>query len=291
MTKNKNNSTLSQPAFPQVPFEDEYFNTHGTYIHPTAIVGPQVQLSDNVKIGPYCVLIGQITIGVNTQLSAHVTVGFPAQDVGTPKSLGRISIGADCTIREFVTIHASKKEDGMTVIGNKCYIMNFCHVGHDVILENEVILVNSVNLGGHTHVESGVMMMASSASHQFCRIGRLSAVTPFSATRQDLPPFCMFEGQPATFSGLNLIALKRLGLAREDINALKHVTKLFYQDKLLLTPIMKLAEDAADDWGGNEYVQAFLAFVKNSTRGVSKRSFSYRQREDKTRSTHNSTIG
>jgi UDP-N-acetylglucosamine acyltransferase len=256
-------------------FEKGFFDTNETYIHPTSIVGPNVTLHDNVKIGPYCTIIGNTTIGPNSRIYGNTTIGFPAQDTTTTQSLGTLEIGQNCHIREFVTIHASKENNGLTKISNNCYIMNFVHIAHDVVLEDNVILVNQVNLGGHSHVEQGVMLMANTAMHQFCRIGKMSSITPFSATRQDLPPFCLFTGQPVRFSGLNLIALKRAGSSRQRINSIKHVTKLFYQDKLPFDEIKKLSVKESDEWGNDPCVIEFLSFVENSNRGISRRCLSY----------------
>jgi len=251
-------------------FEEAFFNLNQTYIHPTAIIGDNVILEDNVKIGPYCVVVGNVIIKSGTRLHAHVVIGFPAQNIGTQYSLGALEIGKNCEIREFATIHASKYPHGKTIIGDNCYIMSYAHVSHDCVLENNVTLINSVNLGGHTHIEKNVIIMANSATHQFCRIGQFTALAPFSGIRQDLPPFCIFNGQPAGFAGLNLIGLKRAGLSQENINGLKHVTKLLYQDKLLLSVIE--AQAACESWGQDTYVQYFIAFVKNSSRGVSRKT-------------------
>ena len=154
--------------------------------------------------------------------------------------------------------------------------MNFSHVAHDVTMEDNVILINNVNLGGHAYVEQNVVLMASAAVHQFCRIGKFSCLTPFSGTRQDLPPFCTLTGQPAQFAGLNLIALKRSNMSKEDIHSIKQATKLYYQDKLLLTDIIKSAEESIESWGGNKHVLEFINFIKTSNRGVSRRTFSYK---------------
>lgn len=252
-------------------FEEAFFHSNETYIHPTAIVGPNVQLGSNVKIGPFSVVVGNVIIGNGTRLHAHVTIGFPGQVTGLKESLGIVQIGQNCEIREFVTIHAARTKEGITKIGNNCYLMNFAHVSHDAILEDNVTLINNVSLGGHTYIEKNAIVMASSATHQFSRIGTLTALAPFSGTRQDLPPFCLFNGQPARFYGLNLIGLKRGGFSRDTINALKHVTKLFYQDKLTLDAILALAQQEAT-WGNDSAVQQFLNFLKSSTRGVSRKS-------------------
>lgn len=252
-------------------FEEAFFHSSETYIHPTAIVGEHVKLGSNVKVGPFCVIVGNVTIGDNTRLHAHVTIGFPGQVTGLLESLGSIHIGKNCEIREFVTIHAARTAQGSTRIGNNCYLMNFAHVSHDGVLEDNVTLINNASLGGHTHIEKNAIVMANSATHQFSRIGQFTALAPFSGIRQDLPPFCLFSGQPAHFYGLNLIGLKRAGFSRESIYALKHVTKLFYQEKLPLEAITTLA-DQEPTWGSDAAVKTFLHFIANSSRGVSKKS-------------------
>lgn len=255
-------------------FEENFYYSNQTYVHPTTFVGKNVELSPGVKIGPFCTIVGNVKIGENTKIYSGVSIGAPAQHVHVDKPLGIINIGSNCQIREYVTIGSSaKSEDGKTSIGNKCYIMSYSHIAHDVILEDNVILINSVNLGGHVHVGKNAFLMANCAAHQFCRIGEFVALAPYSAIRQDLPPFCLFSGLPAKFYGLNIVALKRAGLISQNINALKHVTKLFYQDKLILSDIKKLAEQESENsWANDIYVQKFINFIQNSTRGVSKQT-------------------
>lgn len=249
-------------------FEEAFFHSEKTYIHPTAIVGQHVKLGNNVKVGPFCVITGNVTIESGTRIFAHVTIGFPAEVRGIKQSLGSLHIKKNCEIREFASIHASKYEHGATIIGNNCYIMNYAHISHDSVLGDNVTLINCVNLGGHTRIDDNVMMMANSASHQFCHVGEYSALGPYSGIRQDLPPYSLFNGLPGAFAGLNLVALKRAGFSRESINAIKTVTRLFYQEKKLLNDIKTQA--AHEAWGSDEHVQKFLTFITNSNRGVSR---------------------
>lgn len=253
-------------------FEDLFFSGEETYIHPTALIGKNVILGQGVKIGPFCIIMGKVTIGTGTRLHANVTIGFPAQVLGMKESLGEIIIGERCEFREFVTIHASRYPTGKTVIGNNCYLMNYCHVSHDGFLGDNVTLINNVNLAGHTHIENNAILMANAATHQFCRIGKFTALAPYSAIRQDLPPFSIFSGLPAAFTRLNLIGLRRAGLTAESCNALRIVTRLFYQEKL---PIERIQEQGTlEGWGQDPYVQEFLSFITASVRGVSRRVFS-----------------
>lgn len=251
-------------------FEEAFFQSTQTYIHPTASVGPQVTLGNNVKIGAGAVIVGKVTIEDNTRIYPYVMIGFPAQNLATKQSLGTILIKKNCELREFVTIHASKYDDGETLIGNNCYLMNYAHVAHDCILEDNVTLVNNVMLGGHTYIEKNAFLMAGSATHQFCRIGKYVTLAPFSGIRQDLPPFGLYDGRPAGFSGLNLVGLRRAGLSQETLSALKKITKLFYLEKKSLETIETIIN--AEVLNSNEHLQAFITFIKNSSRGVSRAS-------------------
>ncbi len=261
---NKHSDTLFKASLQEV-----FFTSPDTYIHPTAHVDPSVKLGSGVKIGPHCVITGNVIIGDRTMIHAYVALGFPAQVVGITKSLGTIKIGSDCQIREFATIHASRYEHGQTTIGNNCYIMNHAHVGHDATLEDHVTLINNVMLAGHTYVEHHAIIMASSATHQFSRIGAYTALAPYSGIRQDLPPYGIYTGKPARFSGLNLIGLRRAGFSVASIQALKRATTLFYRDKLLLAPLKEAL--AADSLTAHDsLVEDFITFIENSSRGVSR---------------------
>ena len=248
------------------------------HIHPTAILGANVKVGENVFIGPYVVITGTVTIGSGTKIYSHVSIGYPAQDTGITDSLGTIEIGNNCTIREFVTISASKKADGETTIGDNCYIMSYSHIAHDVTLEYSVVLINNVQLGGHTYIERKAFLMAHAATHQSCRVGQFTAIAPYSGTRQDLPPFCLFDGRPGHFAGLNRIALIRASFSNESLEALNHVTFLFYQKKLLLDEITDHAKQAT--WGNDLHVQSFITFIKESNRGVSRKTITEKRNEN-----------
>lgn len=269
-------SKNSQEAFfGDGSFEKGFFNLNGTYIHPTAILGKNVFLDANVKIGPFCVLAGNISIGSGTKLYGNVFAGMPAQDIGTSNILGSIEIGKNCVIREFVTISSPKIETGKTKIGDNCYCMNFSHIAHDVFLEDNVTLINNVNLGGHVHVGKNTMLMANAAVHQFCKIGEYSAIAPFSATRQDIPPYCLFEGSPAIFAGLNVINLRRNNFSSNDKLFLKRLSKLFFVEKLNISAIESLVNEDSS-MKENSCVSNFLSFIKNSERGISRKDVSKR---------------
>ena len=252
-------------------FEEAFFHDNKTYVHPTALVGPNVVLEAGAKIAPYAIITGNVTIGSGTRIYPNVMIGFPGEITGMMAPQGRIEIGNNCEIREFVTIHASKYTDGCTRIGDNAYIMNYCHVSHDVTLEHNVVMINNVQLAGHTYVEHHAFLMANSATHQFVRIGQYTSMAPYSGLRQDAPPFCIFNGVPGAFQGLNSVALRRAGLSSENILALKRITTLFYQKKATLETIQEII--ATDQLLTHDpYIQAFITFIQQSQRGVSRKS-------------------
>ncbi len=247
---------------------------HGeTFVHPSAVVGPAVTLAPGVSVGAGAVIEGLVSIGAGTKIYPYAVIGTTAQDRSTRTPLGCVQIGELCEIREFVTIHASKKSDGVTRIGNNCYVMTYSHVGHDATLEDNVTITNQVQLGGHTYLERGVTMMASAATHQFCRVGAYTAVAPFSATRQDLPPFCLFDGKPAHFVNLNIVGLRRLNIGQAALQRLRHITRLFYAKKCSLGELRQLI-DRESSSDGNDQAESFVRFVEQSVRGVSRRTIS-----------------
>ncbi len=268
MKKNNINNTVK-------PFEKGFFDFYGTYIHPTSIVGENVILGENVKIGPYSILAGNIKIDSNTKLYGYVSIGMPAQDTNTSRPEGTVLIGKNTHIREFVTISSPKTSGQSTTqstrIGNNCYIMNFSHVAHDVTMEDNVVLINNSNIGGHVHIEKNVMIMANGAIHQFCRIGAYSALAPFSGMRQDLPPYSLFNGTPGKFAGLNSIALRRANITSEEINKIKKVTKLFFQDKLSINKIYEIVNNE-ENLRNSKHAINFIEFIKKSSRGVSRKN-------------------
>lgn len=252
-------------------FEEVFFKSCSeVFIHPTSYIGPHVQLGTNVKIGPFCTIIGNITIDDDTRLYGHAIIGMPAEDRSVTIPQGTISIGKQCHIREFVSINGSKYSDGQTTIGDNCYIMNFCYVSHDAILEHDVTLINGVNLGGHTYLEHHVTMMANSATHQFCRLGAHAALSAFSATSQDIPPFSLMNGIRASFYNINRVSLVRNNFSKEDINCIKKITKLFFQEKKTVEAIK--AECTTLNLYDNKYVQQFIKFVETSKRGITRQT-------------------
>ncbi len=220
-------------------------------IHPTAVIEKGAQIGSGVEIGPFCVvgskvvigddcrilqntsIINNTTIGKNNIVHPGAVIGGEPQDLKYTGENSEVIIGNNNTIRECVTINlGTVGGGGKTILGDDNLVMAYTHIAHDCILGNKIILANLVQLAGHIVIEDGAILSGLAAVHHFTTIGRLSFIGGHSAVRRDIPPFVLFEGNPAKEHGLNLVGLKRNGLSRESIRAIKNAYKLFYRSDL-----------------------------------------------------------
>ena len=220
-------------------------------VHPSAVVEAGACLAADVRVGPYCVVSAGAVIGRGTVLanpvpvrgSVHIgernrifpncVIGGDPQDVSYRGSDTRVEIGDDNVIREGVTINrASEKEEGVTVVGSRNFLMACCHVAHDCRIGDNVLIANGTLLGGHVRVHSRASLSGVVAVHHWATIGGWSFVAGLSRVLHDVPPFMLCEGSPARPRCINVVALKRGGFSREAIEAVSEAYRLLYRAKV-----------------------------------------------------------
>lgn len=251
-------------------------------IHPTAILSGDVQLADDVVIGPGCTLAGRIRIGPGTTLvsNAHLhgplwvgernvfypgsCIGFAPQDLKfDPASEGAGTvIGDRNTFRENVTIHRATRERP-TTIGNGNYLMAGSHAAHDVRVADDCILANGTLLGGFVEVGNRVVFGGSAAVHQFVRIGRGSMLSGLVGTGLDLCPFFTLFGIHQV-GGVNIVGMRRAGHPRAEIDAVRWCFKVLVRSGL--PP--KTAVERLEERGDEPIVREMIDFVRSSKRGI-----------------------
>jgi len=250
-------------------------------IHPTAVVDPSSRIDPSAKIGPYAVIGPECVIGPDCQVGPHAVVeyahmgrgnklhagcfvGTAPQDLKYGGEKTKLVMGDNNTVRECVTLNRGTIAHGQTTIGNNCLFMAYSHVAHDCVLGNNVILVNSVALAGHVTVGDCAVIGGLAAVHQFQFIGKFCMVGGGSMVNKDLPDFCLCQGYPANLRGLNLLGLKRSGLPRETISAIKDAYKTVFMSGL------RLEEALAKIRSGKVLpeVAGMLAGIEGSKRGV-----------------------
>jgi UDP-N-acetylglucosamine acyltransferase len=249
-----------------------------TAIDPTARVASGAVIGNDVSIGPYCVIGPDATLGDGCRLVAHVhiaghtsigprTVIYPFASLGTPPQstryrggATRLTVGADCDLRESVTMNLGTEDGGgITTVGDRGFFMANSHVGHDCHVGNDVTFANCATLGGHCEIGDGVVIGGLSAVHQFTRIGAAAMIGGVCGVRGDVIPFGLANGDYARLCGLNLVGLKRRKFSRERIQALRRA----YQ-KLFLDPgqFAERLDQAAQEFAADETVMQIIAFIR-----------------------------
>jgi UDP-N-acetylglucosamine acyltransferase len=251
-------------------------------IDPTARIEPGAVIGKGVSIGPYCVIGAHVVIGDGCRLIAHVHVGghttigsrttlYPFASLGTPpqsvKYRGgptRLVVGADCDIREGVTINTGTEDDrGVTEVGDRCWLMVGSHVGHDCKVGSDVTFANNVALGGHVTIGDFVVLGGQAAVRQFVRIGEGAMVVGLSGVRADVIPFGLVQGPLADLIGLNVVGMRRRGSSKADIHRLRQAYEaMFFGGG---TFRQRLEEVAAQN-GGDPLVAKVIAFIRSGTR-------------------------
>ena len=249
-------------------------------IHPTAVIGKNVKLAEGVRVGPYCVVDGEVTIGAGTELVSHVAIGgdtaigkncriFPFASLGhAPQDLkykgekSKLVIGDNNIIREQVTMNPGTEGGGMiTSVGNNCLFMVGAHVAHDCRIGNHVILVNNATLGGHVEIGDHAIIGGLSAVHQFVRIGAHAMIGGMSGVEHDVIPYGSVMGERASLAGLNLVGLKRRGFDRDTIHALRNAYKMLFEDEE--GTLAERAERIRKEFANVEAIAEILSFMND----------------------------
>ncbi len=252
-------------------------------IHQTAIIDPSANIADNVSIGPYSVIEAEVEIGEGTEIAPHVVIKGPTtigkdnrifqfasigeqpQDLKYAGQKTRLEIGDRNTIREYVTLNRGTVEDrGVTTIGNDNLFMTSCHVAHDCVIGDHVILANAVALAGHVRVDDYAILGGYSTVHQFTRIGAHSFSGFATAIDRDILPFFTVAGNRARAVGINKEGLKRRDFSPESIKALQNAFKLLVKSPIAHKDAMNRVEELAGEF---VEVKQLFDFIESSERG------------------------
>jgi UDP-N-acetylglucosamine acyltransferase len=235
------------------------------------------KISEDVEIGPFCVVEPGATIDGGCKLEARVVIkqgtslgrdnfvaegavigGLP-QHLNVPDNPGTLVIGSGNTIRENVTIHRAMEAEEATIIGDGNLLMVNAHVAG-----NNTVIANNVMLAGHVTVGDRVYLAGAAGVHQFCRIGTLAMVGGQSHLSKDVPPFVNVDGLSSYIVGLNRVGLRRAGYSPEDIGRLKDAYRVIYRSNLTWNEILaRLREDFSEGPAAQ-----FYQFLSTTTRGI-----------------------
>ncbi|TPW31222.1 acyl-ACP--UDP-N-acetylglucosamine O-acyltransferase [Pararhizobium mangrovi] len=216
-------------------------------IHPSAIIEPGAEIGADVRIGPFChvgpkvrlgagvdlvshaVVTGNTSIGERTRIFPGAILGGEPQNVKYRGEDTRLVIGADCTIREGVTMNTGMPDaGGVTSVGDHSLFLAYSHVAHDCHVGDHVILSNNVMLAGHVSVGDRVIMGGGAAVHQFTRVGHHAFIGGLSAVSHDVIPYGMLNGNPGVLAGLNVIGMARNGMSKTEIHTVRRAFRQIF---------------------------------------------------------------
>jgi len=249
---------------PSAVIEDGAILGNNVSVGPFVHIGAKVTIGDNTTVASHAVIVGKTTIGKNNRIFSHCAVGTIPQDLKFDGEDVELIIGDNNTIREFTLLNPGTKGGGyVTKIGNKNLLMGYVHLGHDVIIGDNCILANAATLAGHVELGNHVVIGGLTPIHQFVHIGDYAMIGGASALAQDIPPFCLAEGNRAKLRGLNLTGLRR-NMERKEINALKAAyIALFEQGN----PLQEVAQSIFENTDSLQ-VKKLCKFIKTSRRGI-----------------------
>ncbi len=250
----------------------------GTLVNPSAVIEDGAKLGEGVRIGPFCLVGAEVVLGEGCELKSHVvvtgrtTVGprtkiYPFASVGhVPQDLkfagepSTLEVGAECTIREGVTMNPGTAGGAMkTVVGDRCLFLANSHVAHDCKVGNNVICSNNVMLAGHCTIQDFAILGGGAGVHQFVRIGQHAFIGGLSGIENDVIPYGMAIGNRAHLAGLNIIGLRRRGFTREQIHDIRRAYRLLFADEGTLS---ERVEDVAAEFATHPFVHEILDFIR-----------------------------
>jgi len=250
--------------------------------HPTASIDAKSQIGDHVKIGAYVTIEEGVIIGDNTTILHHAhigkgtvlgknnrihmgaVIGHEAQHREAETIQSFLKIGDNNTFREYTTIHRGATKGAYTRIGNDNYFMAFAHVGHDCEIQNRVTVTNAVLLGGHVLLENDCVLSGGSGVHQFCRIGSYAMIGGMATITKDVPPFMLVDDSGLLIGSMNIIGLRRAGVAESVKREIKNAYKLLYLSGLNTAQAL----DEIIQKCHSEEISHLVEFIKNSKRGI-----------------------
>jgi len=184
-------------------------------VHPSAVIVGDVTLGDDVTVGPFCYLEGPLVVSARTRIWPHCIIGTEGEHK-SGRPAGVVRIGSDVIIRELTVIQRGTG-DRDTEVKDGCYVMDHCHIAHDVLVEREVTLSPNVTLGGHTHVLPGATIGIGAMTHQFSTVGAYAMLGMGAVVTRDVPPFCLVAGNPARFRRYNTHAFEKQGWSEREL--------------------------------------------------------------------------
>ena len=252
-------------------------------ISKNAIISPKAKIGSNVVIKDYAVIEDDVVIGDNSEIHFNAQIENGArisnsvkifkgaviscipQDKKYNNEYTTFEIGESTVIREYATLSRGTGSQGKTSVGNNCLVMAYVHIAHDSVIGNNIILANSINMGGHVFIDDWATVGGMVGIHQFVKIGAHSFIAFGSKVTQDVPPYILAGGTVLSYKGLNVVGLKRRGFTDEQLRNIKNTYNIIYNSEYNISDAVKAVKDSIPL---TEEVNRIITFIEQSERGI-----------------------
>lgn len=252
------------------------------YVAPTATVDPAAHIGPGTRIGEFCIIEQDVSIGANCQIdpyvyikrwtrlgednevSAKTVLGTDPLDRSFGGARSYLSIGNGNKIREHYTISRGTKPESETRIGNQNFIMTAGHIAHNCVLGDRIVVTSGAMIAGYVRIDDDAFISGGVLVHQFGSVGRLAMVSGNTRVTKDLPPFLTYSGFEVRPKGLNLVGLRRAHFTRAEIDEIRAAYRLLYRSGLKLQDALKRIESEL----ASEAAREIVSFVRQSKRGI-----------------------
>lgn len=236
-------------------------------IEPFATVGADVVIGDGTWVGPNAVIMDGSRIGANCKIFPGAVIGAVPQDLKYKGENSLAEVGDNTIIRECVTINRGTVDRMTTKVGNNCLLMAYVHVAHDAIIGNGCIIANQASIAGHVTIDDFVIIEGGSvAIQQFVHIGSYSFISGGSLVRKNVPPYIKVAREPLSFVGVNVIGMRRRGIAEEKIRAVEDIYRVLF----IHSQNLKKGIEQIKSQGPNPHFEEILTFIEESSNGIIK---------------------
>lgn len=254
-------------------------------ISPFVQISPEAQIGENVEIGPFTTIAGDVVIGDGCKIGPNVTIYdgarigrnvtvFPGavisavpQDLKFKGERSTAVVGDNTVIRECVTLHRGTASKGTTKVGENCLIMAYCHIAHDCVVGDNVVMSNATQLAGEVIVDDFAIIGGGTLVHQFCHLGAHIMIQGGALINKDVPPFVKAAREPICYTGVNSVGLRRRGFESGKIREIQDIYRCLYLSGLNVTDAVARIRERLPESPEREEI---LNFVTHSQRGVIK---------------------
>jgi UDP-N-acetylglucosamine acyltransferase len=248
----------------------------------TARIYPDANIGARARVGEFCVIESDVTIGADcllepyvfvkrwttmgdrNEISAGTILGTDPLDKNFNGERSYLRIGSGNKIREHYTISRGTQPESATIIGDGNYIMTSGHVAHNCTIGNNTVIASCALVAGHVEVEDQAFISGGVVIHQYSKIGRLAMIGGNTRVNLDVPPFFLYSGFNVEAKGLNIVGLKRAGFTLAQVALLKKAYQTLYRSGLKLEKALEKIERDP----GDENTRHLVQFVRRSKRGI-----------------------